>query len=117
MAAVAVDGFADLAAELRSACTSATDPRQALADIGAAYAAYAEQRPALYDAMFTHAVDPPFASPEAVPAVTHSSTRPRWRGRPPPLDRRHSRLLKTRLTSDRRERGRGARTASRARRR
>ncbi|GAA0850544.1 TetR/AcrR family transcriptional regulator [Streptosporangium amethystogenes subsp. fukuiense] len=72
MAAVAVEGFADLAAELRAARTSAADPRQALADVGAAYAAFAEQRPALYDAMFTHAVDLPPAGPEA-PAAPHAA--------------------------------------------
>jgi AcrR family transcriptional regulator len=72
MAAVAVEGFADLAAELRTARTSATGSRQALADVGAAYAAFAEQRPALYDAMFIHAVDLPFASPQA-PAALHEA--------------------------------------------
>jgi AcrR family transcriptional regulator len=70
MAAVAVEGFAELAARLRQARTARPDPRQALADVGAAYADFAEQRPALYDAMFTHAVDLPFASPEA-PAALH----------------------------------------------
>jgi AcrR family transcriptional regulator len=65
MAAVAVEGFAELAAELRTARTLATGPSEALADVGAAYAAFAEQRPALYDAMFTHTVDLPFATPEA----------------------------------------------------
>jgi AcrR family transcriptional regulator len=70
MAAVAVEGFAELAAELRAARMSTTGPRQILADVGAAYAAFAEQRPALYDAMFTHAVDLPFASPSA-PAALH----------------------------------------------
>ena len=72
MAAVAVEGFAELAAQLREARTSAADPQQALADIGAAYAAFAEQRPALYDAMFTHTVDLPFASPQA-PAALHEA--------------------------------------------
>jgi AcrR family transcriptional regulator len=71
MAAVAVEGFADLAARLRAARTATDDPRQALADVGAAYAAFAEARPALYDAMFTHAVDLPFASPQA-PAALHN---------------------------------------------
>jgi AcrR family transcriptional regulator len=72
MAAVAVEGFADIGAELRTARTSAADPRQALADVGAAYAAFAEQRPALYDAMFTHAVDLPFAT-AAAPAALRDS--------------------------------------------
>src|SRR5947208_16421746 len=52
MAAVAVEGFADLAAELRAARTSASDPERALADLATAYVAFAERRPALYDALF-----------------------------------------------------------------
>ena len=71
MAAVAVEGFAELAAELRTARTSATDTRQALAAVGGAYSAFAERRPALYDAMFTHAVDLPFATAGA-PAPLHA---------------------------------------------
>jgi hypothetical protein len=62
-------GFADLAAELRTARTSVADARQALADVGEAYAAFAGNRPALYDAMFTHAVDLPFATAAAPPAL------------------------------------------------
>lgn len=69
MAAVAVEGFAELAAELREARTSATGPRQAVADVAAAYAGFADGRPALHDAMFTHAVDLPFARPEAPAAL------------------------------------------------
>ncbi|GII52889.1 TetR family transcriptional regulator [Planotetraspora thailandica] len=69
MAAVAVEGFADIAAGLRAARASAAGPRQALTAVGTAYAAFAEERPALYDAMFTRAVDLPFASPEAPPAL------------------------------------------------
>ncbi|WP_030439291.1 TetR/AcrR family transcriptional regulator [Actinoplanes subtropicus] len=69
MAAVAVEGFADLAAELGAARATASTPREALAAVGVAYARFAEQRPALYDAMFTHAVDLPFATLEAPPAL------------------------------------------------
>lgn len=72
MAAVAVDGFADLADQLHAARASAADHLQALTDVSAAYAAFAEQRPALYDAMFTYAVDLPFASPQA-PAALHQA--------------------------------------------
>ncbi|WP_435204245.1 TetR/AcrR family transcriptional regulator [Micromonospora sp. bgisy143] len=64
MAAVAVEGFAELATALVSARASAADPRQAVADVAAAYVRFAEQRPALYDAMFTLTVDLPFASPD-----------------------------------------------------
>ncbi|MCL6673288.1 MULTISPECIES: TetR/AcrR family transcriptional regulator [Streptomyces] len=65
MAAVAVQGCADLAVELRAARTAAEGPREALAAVGEAYASFGRRRPALYDAMFTHAVDLPFATPEA----------------------------------------------------
>lgn len=69
MAAVAARGFAMLAGDLRAARNTATQPPQALASVAKAYAAFAEQRPALYDAMFTHPVDLPFASPEAPDAL------------------------------------------------
>jgi AcrR family transcriptional regulator len=65
MAAVALQGFAELAAELRTARTSAKGTGEALAEVGRAYAAFARRRPALYDAMFTHSVDLPFATPQA----------------------------------------------------
>ncbi|GAA3779647.1 TetR/AcrR family transcriptional regulator [Streptomyces chiangmaiensis] len=65
MAAVAVQGFEDMAGELRTARTSASSPREALAAVGRAYADFCERRPALYDVMFTHAVDLPFATAEA----------------------------------------------------
>ncbi|MFD8308252.1 TetR/AcrR family transcriptional regulator [Streptomyces sp. NPDC059690] len=65
MAAVAVQGCADLAVELRAARTAAEGPREALAAVGEAYASFGRRRPALYDAMFTHAVDLPFATPQA----------------------------------------------------
>ncbi|MEU0433499.1 TetR/AcrR family transcriptional regulator [Streptomyces sp. NPDC006290] len=69
VAAVAVQGFAQLAQELRSARAAMTDPGAALAAVGAAYTDFGERRPALYDAMFTHIVELPFATPEAPPAV------------------------------------------------
>ncbi|MET8091326.1 TetR/AcrR family transcriptional regulator [Micromonospora sp. NPDC005220] len=67
MAAVAVEGFAELANALAAARASAASPRQAVADVAAAYVAFAEQRPAIYDAMFTLAVDLPFATQEVPP--------------------------------------------------
>jgi AcrR family transcriptional regulator len=72
VAAVAVEGFADIAVELRRARTAAAGPQQALADVAAAYAAFADRRPALYDAMFNEAVSLPFATPEA-PAALHAA--------------------------------------------
>jgi len=71
VAAVAVEGFADLAAEMRAARTSTRSPRRALANVAAAYVAFAEQRPALYDAMFNLTVGLPFATAEA-PAALHA---------------------------------------------
>ncbi|WP_369172537.1 TetR/AcrR family transcriptional regulator [Streptomyces sp. R28] len=65
MAAVAVQGCAELAAELRTASRAAKGKRGTLAAVGQAYTAFARRRPALYDAMFTHRVDLPFATPEA----------------------------------------------------
>ncbi|GIM92239.1 TetR/AcrR family transcriptional regulator [Paractinoplanes toevensis] len=69
MAAVAVEGFAELAAELRTARTSAAGPQAALAAAAGAYAHFAETRPVLYEAMFTNAVDLTFASPETPAAL------------------------------------------------
>src|SRR6478609_7059906 len=65
MAAVAVQGCVELAEELRTARTAAKGTREALAAVGEAYAAFGRRRPALYDAVFTHAVDLPFATDEA----------------------------------------------------
>ena len=65
MAAVAVQGCADLAEELRAARTAAKGTREALAAVGRSYADFAQRRPALYDAMFTQATELPFATPEA----------------------------------------------------
>ncbi|GAA2645444.1 TetR/AcrR family transcriptional regulator [Paractinoplanes durhamensis] len=59
MAAVAIDGFAELAAELRAARTEA-----GLAEVATAYTRFAETRPVLYETMFTSAVDLTFASTE-----------------------------------------------------
>ncbi|MER6709116.1 TetR-like C-terminal domain-containing protein [Streptomyces fumanus] len=65
MAAVAVEGCAELAAELRAARTAVSGHREALAAVGEAYTAFARRRPALYDAIFTLDVGLPFATPEA----------------------------------------------------
>ena len=69
MAAVALDGFAELAADLRAARSQATTPRAALAEVAAAYVHFAETRPVLYEAMFTNAVDLTFASPQTPAAL------------------------------------------------
>lgn len=69
MAAVALEGFAELAGLLRAARTTAPDAHAALASIAESYADFAQRRPALYDVMFTHTVDLPFATPEAPQAL------------------------------------------------
>lgn len=69
MAAVAADGFAELAGALRAARSAAPEPRAALAGAAGAYALFAGSRPALYEAMFTHAVELSFASADAPPAL------------------------------------------------
>ncbi|MFI5590393.1 TetR/AcrR family transcriptional regulator [Amycolatopsis sp. NPDC051758] len=58
MTAAALEGFAELAATLARANDSG------VAGVTAAYVAFAEARPALYDAMFTLASELPFARDE-----------------------------------------------------
>lgn len=72
VAAVAVEGFAELGEELHAARTGATDTRAALAAVSRAYTDFADRRPALYDAMFSRAVDLPFATALA-PAALHAA--------------------------------------------
>ncbi|MER5547481.1 TetR/AcrR family transcriptional regulator [Streptomyces sp. NPDC002589] len=65
MAAVAVQGCADLATELRQARTAVHGTREELTAVAETYTSFARRRPALYDAMFTHLVDLPFATEES----------------------------------------------------
>jgi AcrR family transcriptional regulator len=51
------------------AAVAAQGKRAALVAVGETYTAFARRRPALYDAMFTHRVDLPFATPEAPEAL------------------------------------------------
>jgi AcrR family transcriptional regulator len=52
VAAVAIDGFTELAERLHQARRSATDQQQALARVAQAYLDFGLANPALYDAMF-----------------------------------------------------------------
>lgn len=61
VAAVAAEGFNELATELCTTRLQASDADRALADVGATYLAFAARHPALYDAMF--------ASPAVLPAA------------------------------------------------
>jgi AcrR family transcriptional regulator len=64
--AVAVEGFAELANALRSAAVRGLDA------VAQAYLDFAENQPALYDAMFTLASDLPFGTPQA-PTPLHAA--------------------------------------------
>lgn len=64
---VAIQGFAELAAELRSARLAGSTPKAALAGLARAYLYFAQSKPALYEAMFTMPIGVPFAT-EQTPA-------------------------------------------------
>jgi AcrR family transcriptional regulator len=68
VAAVAVQGFGELAAVLRQAGTS-SNHRVALRRAADAYLAFAEAQPALYEAMFTMATGLRFADGETRPEL------------------------------------------------
>ena len=63
-AAVAVDGFAELAGLLRGARTAAQTPTDALTAMAHAYLDFARDNPAVYDAMFTGRTTLRFAEPD-----------------------------------------------------
>jgi AcrR family transcriptional regulator len=62
---VAVQGFAELAAELRQARLAAGSAEAAVRELAGAYLRFARSRPALYEAMFVMPVDVPFATEQA----------------------------------------------------
>jgi AcrR family transcriptional regulator len=64
VAAVALEGFEELAVRLGAAVQAkAGDARAALTELARAYMGFAADNPALYDAMFTIALDLPFGQP------------------------------------------------------
>src|SRR3984957_17422029 len=64
VAAVAVQGFGELADVLSSARSGATDGQDALARVAHAFIRFAHDNPALFDAMFTRATTLHFAAPD-----------------------------------------------------
>ena len=72
IAAVALEGFGELATALRRATSSTRTPRDALWAVVHAYSDFATAEPRLYDAMFTLASNLPFGQPEA-PAPLHDA--------------------------------------------
>lgn len=67
--AVAIDGFGQLAAHLRRARPADPAPRQALHAVCRAYLEFADERPALYQAMFVMPTDVKFAHAETPPPL------------------------------------------------
>ncbi len=72
VSAVALDGFGELAAELRRARQAAAEPGRALRAVCRAYLTFATERPALYQAMFILPTDLKFASAETPPPLRAS---------------------------------------------
>ena len=64
VAAVAVEGFRELAAALRRAAHCSTGNRAAVVAVAETYLAFAARRPALYEAMFTMPIGLRFAEAE-----------------------------------------------------
>jgi AcrR family transcriptional regulator len=71
--AVAIEGFVDLAAELRSARLAASSPGAAVRAVAQAYLDFAAAHPALYEAMFSLPIDVRFASPGQTPQPLQDS--------------------------------------------
>ncbi|MEH1016608.1 TetR/AcrR family transcriptional regulator [Micromonospora sp. CPCC 206060] len=74
MAAVAVDGYVELAAALRVARSSADEPQHRWTAVVAAYLDFANGNPALYDAMFALTPDLPFADLDGPPPLEAAFT-------------------------------------------
>ncbi|MEV0700681.1 TetR/AcrR family transcriptional regulator [Saccharopolyspora sp. NPDC050389] len=69
IAAVAVEGIAELAAELIRARKGRRAPKAALRALAETYLGFAEERPALYEAMFVRPVDIPFGTEDSPAAL------------------------------------------------
>lgn len=67
--AVALEGFAELAAAVAAACATAEDPRAVFEAFAQTYVDYATEHPAVYDAMFVQATDLPFAAVDTPPEL------------------------------------------------
>jgi AcrR family transcriptional regulator len=68
-AAVAIDGFAELARLLHTARNEAKTPSDAMTRIARAYLDFARDNPAVYDAMFTGRTTLRFAEPDTPPEL------------------------------------------------
>ena len=68
-AAVAIDGFGELARRLRTTRPDAETPDEALTRIARGYLDFARDNPAVYDAMFTGRTTLRFAEPDTPPEL------------------------------------------------
>ncbi|TGX49124.1 TetR/AcrR family transcriptional regulator [Sphingomonas gei] len=69
VAAVALEGFRELAIALRQAAQECAEGREAARKVATAYLAFAAEQPALYEAMFTMASSLRFAQGDARPEL------------------------------------------------
>jgi AcrR family transcriptional regulator len=69
VAAVALEGFAELAGQMRDALAASSGARPRLAAVATAYLRFADRSPAVYDAMFSRATDLPFGTAETPAAM------------------------------------------------
>src|ERR1700733_6604272 len=69
-AAVAIDGFGELADQLRAARAGAETPRRSLTSVAHAYLDFARENPALYDAMFARTTTLHFAADDTPPELS-----------------------------------------------
>jgi AcrR family transcriptional regulator len=74
VAAVAVQGFGELADALSAARSGATDGHDALARVAHAFIRFAHDNPASFDAMFTRATTLRFAAPDTPPELNAAFT-------------------------------------------
>ncbi len=73
-AAVAIDGFGELAEALHAARADAATTTDALRQLARAYVDFARQNPALYDAMFTRSTTLHFAAEDTPPELEAAFT-------------------------------------------
>ena len=69
VAAVAVEGFRELAIALQQAACGSSDGRDAIQNVAMAYLAFATEHPALYEAMFTMPTGLRFAEADTKPEL------------------------------------------------
>lgn len=72
VAAVAVEGFGELAIALQQAAHGSTDRRNAIQNVAMAYLVFASGHPALYEAMFTMPTGLRFAEADTKPELKHA---------------------------------------------